>query len=93
MNSQHTPGPWIIGPAHGIFTASGETFICNYSLGRASSPYVKIRHEEAANAKLIAAAPELLEALIDILPYLKAENTNGNHWVSMVEQAIKKATE
>lgn len=40
-----------------------------------------------ANAKLIAAAPELLESLISALPYLIKETR------IQAEQAIKKATE
>ena len=44
-----------------------------------------------SNSQLIAAAPDMLRALKNCLPYLKSEGTNGNHWVSEIESAINKA--
>ena len=40
-----------------------------------------------------SAAPDLLEALQSVRPYLAAAGTNGNHWLPTVDEAIKKATE
>ena len=64
------------------------------------------RFEMEANAKLIAAAPELLEALISVLNIMNdSEGVAGYHlngdiasWgefeeIKQAEQAIKKATE
>jgi hypothetical protein len=58
MTAKHTPGPWVIGPDEEYDPAvcvSGDGFdICT-----AWSGYFAAN----ANAKLIAAAPDLLEAL------------------------------
>ena len=50
--------------------------------------------EDLANAKLIAAAPEMLEALKDVLDTLDKGMTGRQHKIyKRVEQAIKKATQ
>ncbi len=71
--NKHTPAPWHVGIGNGegsIFSDSGRTRledggttlypICSYNRGWNAD-------EDAANARLIAAAPELLEALIALL--------------------------
>jgi hypothetical protein len=66
-NAKHTPGPWELrggGPqsAHDIWSREhniGETF-CNGSGNASEYPPLA---ESFANARLIAAAPELLAAL------------------------------
>ncbi len=98
-NNKHTPGPWICSPVANFsdtlisFIQSGET------------PVAQLRglttgqEEEAkANAKLIAAAPELLEALQAVLMYEKrgadkGEPRIGNGILAIIHTAIKKATE
>ncbi len=60
MSAQHTPGPWQV--AH-----SDRTQVCDV-LGCAPIAYIarrnpKGRAEDYANTRLIAAAPDLLEAL------------------------------
>ena len=55
-NTKHTPGPWEV--QIGIDPTG---FAC-YFIGRISRPFIS-RAEEEANARLIAAAPDLLEAL------------------------------
>lgn len=56
--SAHTPGPWI---ATGRVISGGnpEFLICETTCGRS------LRDEDLANARLIAAAPDLLAALIE----------------------------
>lgn len=65
---KHTPGPWVIGNNH---DASSEDFIIRQgddldalAIGSAFVDHIGLPLDEARhNAALIAAAPELLEAL------------------------------
>lgn len=50
----HTPGPWTVDPVWGLIN-HGKTEICALHSGN------------AANARLIAAAPALLEALLNLV--------------------------
>ena len=59
--SKHTPGPWA--------TDGGDTVVAmgNQIVVTAPAPDGASREEMKANARLIAAAPELLEALKGML--------------------------
>lgn len=66
METQHTPGPWKIKGADIV----GERYVCelfNWSVEPCAPQYSEINAafeaEHNANARLIAAGPELLEAL------------------------------
>lgn len=67
-NTKHTPGPWTWDGEFGLGwyaeLVSPEKYVGHYSRPQALS-----REESKANARLIAAAPELLAALEDILPH------------------------
>jgi len=68
--NKHTPGPWHFidsGPEHQI-TQLGRFTICSdpHNLGMLRREYVVHGVKTEANARLIAAAPELLRALIGI---------------------------
>lgn len=63
MTSQHTPGPWHVGD-----NFSGPTIVYNqkgWCVADCRAPHGKFHPDGAreANARLIAAAPDLLEAL------------------------------
>jgi hypothetical protein len=86
--TKHTPGPWHHGKA------MGDHFYVEHEEGDiASINYQKDVKEREANAKLISAAPDLLEALawiLDQVPNLKGD-------ISLIgmqncHKAIKKAT-
>ena len=59
--SKHTPGPWEHVP--GGFTIKAPSDRLSFQLIAALSTGMKTRDEVDANARLIAAAPELLAAL------------------------------
>ena len=67
--SKHTPGPWKFEDSEGFSTknayeARGNAAITHKQSAIAvTSAYLKSKDEEYANARLIAAAPELLQAL------------------------------
>jgi hypothetical protein len=66
----HTPGPWVHHPEDNIITAAGTVTLIEC---QARSLYVSVE-ERDANARLMAAAPELLEAL-----RLAYRHLNGGH--------------
>lgn len=66
--SKHTPGPWSIGDDNNATceVIAGPVAIPLDRIGRspdAGSEYIISRDEMSANARLIAAAPDLLAAL------------------------------
>lgn len=87
METKHTPGPWKVDSEYPErITDSNNDGIADcvdwFSY--------KTWEEKEENAKLISAAPELLEALIAALPYVKHSGLKVT--VEKVEAAIEKAT-
>ena len=113
QKAAHTPGPWSlttvptsagschkIGPFPARRPGGAPTFACVYADG------IRIGIDDgmpraielAANARLIAAAPQLLEALqttAENLRSWKAASNSGiktfDSWLEVVEEAIAKA--
>lgn len=87
----YTPGPWTV-----ELDADGNTInICSDTLpyvastwGDGSSPTI----EQAFNARLISAAPDLLFALIEAQAYLDGERVERYAVESVMRAAIAKAT-
>lgn len=79
MNAAHTPGPWLISEDSAVVTVRGATGepIAELWLG---GPIEQ-------DARLIAAAPELLEALRYARRFLKAEDVD----LLFIDAAIAKA--
>lgn len=99
----HTPGPWYIEPT-GERTCNGPTVSIDQSpLKIVARPDWHLDHEEyMANARLIAAAPDLLEALHDCLTIVQDEYdedpepedlTSWKRAIDAARAAIAKATE
>ena len=65
MKTTHTPGPWNV-VANDVFSLDNDALICECFSGIRSKPLLSQAVTSAqadANARLIAAAPELLAAL------------------------------
>lgn len=90
MNARHTPGPWAINIQEWV---SGEK---NYYVEDEGSDnsickvfQKPLERETSANAKLIAAAPDLLEALLDcVSDYPNISQAT----IDFAKKAIAKAT-
>lgn len=98
---KHTPGPWVWtgkpgasdlrAPSTGLSESDSDSSVISYApyegmwLSRYGSPA-----EDEANARLIAAAPCLLEALQDALAYL--QNHLPDEALAPHRAAIAKAT-
>ena len=93
MNTtKHTPGPWTVSPSS---KASTLTRVFSVDEGRlvasANGPGLSESGEAEANARLIAAAPELLEAL-ELFLSCKVTNDQQNEAARIARAAIAKAT-
>jgi len=88
MDGKHTPGPWRI--------ELYENFIVSGTISIATTCHNPDRETTKANARLIAAAPDLLEALQVMLEHAYEEDwdmgQNGNYCIDVATAAIAKAT-
>ena len=104
MNKQHTPGPWTIGKvSHKKQCVDIDSLHADPSVGHQSWRGLARAYgfndmpaegtaAMLANARLIAAAPELLEALQKIAGNTYDEWTNGAEAGRIARAAIAKAT-
>jgi len=91
MNTKHTPGPWSV-------CNDGHETQSTFLIGTNENPDVAriydITKEAPANAKLIAAAPELLAALqMAYADLVKAANERGqtNDFTTSAEAKVIRA--
>ena len=95
MNTNHTPGPWEwdAEPGHGVWVSSEDVGICQVDFDRALTDA-----DYKANARLIAAAPDLLDAAQTAYKAMIAAELSDSsraEWESSIaklNQAIAKAT-
>lgn len=100
MSSKHTPGPWTAHaePCRGLRTDGNGvvTAPCGDGVFVIAVPTLnEYRREECeANARLIAAAPELREALQAARPWLAVQRDDdaGRMVLGMIDAALAKAT-
>ncbi len=97
MSAKHTTGPWVIHPDDDLHPEySGHVMTRDgYAVADCILEWSSIEEcEQIANARLIAAAPDLLEALRDCLRRIDdADETYGpDHAVTKARAAIAKAT-
>ena len=85
MSVQHTPGPWHVNSSipHEVVAEDGDLGVASTFGLSLMSGGSTLEAEWDANARLIAAAPDLLEALERILPEIEDEieqrSTSGNN--------------
>lgn len=97
--SKHTPGPW---KAYGFMITGGDfrqVADCNMPVGTPGREEDATVDEDQANARLIAAAPALLESLRELLecmddevPVFVLENPKVDACLERARSAINKAT-
>jgi hypothetical protein len=88
---KHTPGPWIV--VEGEDDNGNACFIVDCQDGLNFDFAIATLHgsDDQANAKLIAAAPDLLEALADLC-YCVGAAYGESHVYKEARAAIAKAT-
>jgi len=90
METKFTKGKWGLDRDF-IYTELSEV-ICDIDpIGVSKKVFTRSKEEAIANAKLIASAPSLLEALISL--YESLPDGYASECLPMVRKAIKKATE
>lgn len=90
--TQHTPGPWI---------QRGEIVVTNRPMLGAYNEVSVVSlerpvEERLANARLIAAAPDMLQALLEVVYAVSGElayepESATAHAITLAQQAIAKA--
>ena len=91
MEKKFTEGEWIIDDID-ILSESGMGICQVYD---ASDSHISDMDQDIvnANAKLIAAAPELLDACIKLAEYIETHNISDGEAYFIAKNAIKNATE
>ena len=79
----HTPAPWKIDGA-----ISTRVLLINDAKGHAIGEIVDTRNP--ANARLISAAPDLLDALLTALPFVEDHEGSNVYKRGAVDRAIKQ---
>ena len=89
----HTPGPWELVPAKN----PSYRFVSADAWNKLARVVVRMEgqgsdsNEGVANARLIAAAPELLEAAEKALHYMRLHKYADQAWAEDLASSIKKA--
>ena len=94
MSAKHTPGPWSFGygmtQEHGYVLGVGVNTKPDWTVVCAVSRPGDVNAIDEANARLIAAAPDLLEALKAIADAADEKRVTAEHY-EVARAAIAKA--
>lgn len=104
MEAKHTPGPWNLKNPTAKYAAYNNLWFCiieSEDRRIIQKIYGRSKEEAEANAKLIAAAPDLLNNLESLILSIMAHpdyasGEEGDEWhdlIEIAEETIKKATE
>lgn len=83
--TNHTPGPWAANPDGLIHAGKNRLHI-------AQAATIGMGHAAAANARLMAAAPDLLAACLMARENLSPAYSSDHMLIRMLNDAIKKST-
>jgi predicted RNase H-like HicB family nuclease len=93
MEHKHTPGPWAADDgsdnAYSIISESVEGFAQGWIAN--TMPHGKTEEEAKANATLLAAAPEMLKTLVEIVNQWDKDIMAPSYMME-VRELIKKVT-
>ena len=96
MSTEHTPGPWK--SARGVAStvaeaqASHDCILTADSESEIAEVYTQETHgEQHANARLIAAAPGMAEALRKVQALIDPYATHGDDWTFLRDNAANAA--
>lgn len=96
--SKHTPGPWEVERSEGGYEqawvkGSKRIIVTVHGRTRTSNVFTRLNDEDLANARLIAAAPEMLEALklIRKRQFLVERTADAVHLPADVAAAVEAA--
>ena len=95
--NKHTPGPWRLNENNNWKTNPFSVTVRKFGVHSTTIANIPTRmtvppHEQQANARLIAAAPDLLEALQTLPQGPLYTDDEINLWVEKASAAIDKAT-
>lgn len=95
MKPKYTPAPWYVNPKASLAVMSpARNEMCVANCGSYSLSTEDVFDELAANARLIAAAPDLLEALILCRTWLDATyRALKNNYVDGDYEPLREAAE
>ena len=86
MSAKFTPGPWATkAPSWDVYDSDGFTIAEVY-------PLTFKGHHTEANARLIAAAPDLLEACNVAIRFCENRGGSWSEFEAVIRSAISKAT-
>lgn len=94
MTAPHTPGPWKVStesadPDWAVVTTTHGNVVANVNseTGPDLTPLVSVKMPQNANARLIAAAPDLLASFRELASYLVMEH--GVDWARHSEMMCR----
>lgn len=87
----HTPAPWVASPPLGRVTGWSVGSVRNSQTAICDVIPQPTRGEAEANARLIAAAPALLESLCECLAIVRLQNSNLHDDINEIQSRADAA--